>query len=118
VACDTEKDTLSLTLYEKHLVGKQLAHTPQSCRALVQFSGVVVYLVADETNLPWNAYDERDDGYLHLYTKSEFLDFMNRVRGQTVFDSFPKSSSHYGLATSDHIVHVMATEEPRAEIVR
>jgi hypothetical protein len=118
VACDTEKDTLSLTLYEKHLIGTWLSHTPGSRRALVQFIGVVVYLVADETNLPWNAYNVCDDGYLHLYTKSEFLDFMNRSPGQAVFESFPKASRHYGLATSDHIVHVMATEEPRVEIVR
>jgi hypothetical protein len=116
VVCDTEKDTVSFTLHEKQLVGKELLHTSESRRAVVRFSGVVTYLVADETNLPGHENDERDDGYLHRYSKSRFLDFMNHSTGNECFNSFPKPSRHYGLATSDHIVYVMATEEPQVVI--
>lgn len=118
ITCDTENNTVSFILYEKILVGKQLCHTTDSRRALVRFSGVVAYLMADEANLPGSTYDERDDGCLHVYTASEFLDFMSGSRGQSFFNSFPKPSRHYSLATSDHIVHVLATEAPHVEVVR
>jgi hypothetical protein len=118
VVCDTEKDTVSFTLHEKQLVGRQLLHTSDSRRAIVRFTGVVAYLVADESNPLGTDYDERDDGYLHVYSKSRFLDFMNHSTGRAFFDSFPEPSKHYCVATSDHIVYVMATEEPQVEIVR
>jgi hypothetical protein len=117
VMCNTTEDTVSFTLYEKKLIGKKLLHTSDSHRAMVYFSGVVTYLVADETNLPGNEYDERDDGYLHVYSRSRFLDFMNHSVGQSIFESFPKATKHYGLATADHIVYVMASEEPKVEVL-
>ena len=105
-------------LCEKFLIEGRLKHTTESRRALVGFSGVVAYLMADETNLPFEAYDERDEGYLHNYSKSRFLDFINRTSGDALFDSIPTPSKHYGLTTSDHIVFVLATKEPQLEIVR
>lgn len=117
IQADTAKDSLVFTLYEKQFLGNSLLHTPKSRRAQVIFFGVVTYLVSDEANLPWSQHDVSDEGYLHKYSKSRFLDFMNHGLGESEFKSAPLPSSHYGLATSDHIVYVMATQKPHVEIV-
>jgi hypothetical protein len=84
--------------------------TEKSAIYEITFNDYIMYSVRNESYVHGNDYDEYEGDHFRIYSKSQFLDFLN-ISTFAAHD-FPGPFKHYGFITSDHIVDIASVESP------
>ena len=76
------------------------------------FPSYIMYLTRNESYTAWDEEEIRQGSYLIVFSKSELIDFYDRVIIHTEDYSWPGKGTHYGVYSADHIIDVIADTEP------
>lgn len=81
----------------------------------IYFENYVMYQVRNESYCSYDPYEVREGRYLYVYQRSRLLDRLQECTDCFQFDDgsyFPGKWRHYGIGSENHIIDIIATEEP------
>ena len=78
----------------------------------IRFSSYIMFLTRNESYTTFDGDEVRQGTYLIVFSKSHLMDFYDKVIIRTEDYSWPGLGTHYGVYTADHIIDVIADEEP------
>lgn len=76
------------------------------------FPSYIMHLTRKESYTAWDDNEIRDGNYLIVFTRSELMDFYDRVILHTEDYSWPGKGTHYGVYTADHVIDIIADSKP------
>lgn len=82
----------------------------------IVFENYIIYQIRNESYCSFDESEKRIGTYLIQFEKSRFLDYLSTVTdAQQLQDGsfYPAPWKHYGIYTQNHIVDVIAQEEPK-----
>ena len=71
-----------------------------------------MFLTRNESYTAFDKDEVRQGAYLIVFSKSNLMDFYDKVIIHTEDYSWPGLGTHYGVYTADHIIDVIADKEP------
>ena len=80
------------------------------------FENYIIYQVRNESYTSYDDSEKRRGVYLLKFNKSSFLDYLSSATDACRLDNgsfYPGPWKHYGIYTQNHIVDVIALEEPK-----
>ena len=90
---------------------------PDSSRRMdIIFEDYIIYQVRNESYASFDESAEITGTYLMQFEKSSFLDYLLAVTDACQLEDgsfYPAPWKHYGICTQNHIVDVIAQEEPK-----
>jgi hypothetical protein len=90
--------------------------TDESRWVCVSFGRVCAYQLIDESLTSADDYEIHDRGFLRLYERSRYLDFL---RSHAIMEHpMAEGARHYCLLTEDQIIDVVATAGPEFEALQ
>ena len=78
----------------------------------IEFPSYIMHLTRNESFTAWDYEETREGNYLIVFTKSEFIDYYDRVIIHTEDYSWPGKGKHYGVYAADHLIDVISNDIP------
>ena len=78
----------------------------------IRFPSYIMFLTRNESYTAFDGEEVRQGTYLIVFSKSHLMDFYDKVIIHTEDYSWPGLGTHYGVYTANHIIDVIADEEP------
>ena len=79
----------------------------------IAFPRYVLHMTRNESYTCWDDYEIRRGDYFILFDRSRLLDHVPQIVGEEIVNlHYPHGYKHYGIYCQNHIVDIIAAEEP------
>ena len=114
----TDKDTKQML--HKILEKSRPIEVNEQCTYEICFHDYIIYQVRNESFSSYDSEEIRHGRYLILFEKSKLLSHLCTVTDAQRFDDgsyYPGEWKHYGIYTQNHIIDVIALNEPDVSMI-
>ena len=80
----------------------------------ILFDNYIFHITRNESYTSWDNYELRKGKYFIIFEKSRLLDCLPQIVEQEIVEAYnPNSWKHYGIYCQNHIIDIIASEEPK-----